>query len=448
MRTLLIFALLLSACSIFESDEPEKRLEGERLPVVLHSDKLKVDPDKRHLITLPDARASKTWMAPAEQPVEHIGISTTLQDDDNVSIGSEPEEGYRFTSPPIIAEGKIFTIDGEGTLAARSVSDPDDTLWTFALETREAASSFMGFSMGTERKPFIGGNAAYVNGAIYVTTGRGEIYAISAKNGALKWVRSVTIPIRSRPVSNGKLVYAITTENRLYALDAQTGRSVWTHEGIAETTSIYGAPAPAVSGDVIVVPYSSGQIAALDAGSGRVLWNDILIASRGARTTADFHDIDAAPRIKGRTVYVAGHDNQMKALDITSGDTVWQKDVGTVNDPWVAGDFIYVITTNNQVACLYRHDGAIQWVKPLPAYTEAGSFSYSGKGERIQWSGPVIAADTVLVAGSHGRLLMLSPRTGEVQKQIDIPVNTYLPPIVAGNRIYIQSNDADLRIIY
>ena len=107
--------------------------------------------------------------------------------------------------------------------------------------------------------------------------------------------------------------------------------------------------------------------------------------------------------------------------------------------PWLAGDFIYVLTNDSQIVCLRRDDGRIRWVTALPRFVDPEDFE-----DPIQWFGPVLAQDRLIVAGSHGEVLSVSPYSGEVLGLIELPDGAVVSPIVANNSIYFLTKEADL----
>jgi outer membrane protein assembly factor BamB len=62
----------------------------------------------------------------------------------------------------------------------------------------------------------------------------------------------------------------------------------------------------------------------------------------------------------------------------------------------------------------------------------------------IGWSGPVLAGDRLIVAGSHGEAVSLSPYTGEVLGVIDLPNGITVAPVVAANTLYFLTGGGDL----
>ena len=115
----------------------------------------------------------------------------------------------------------------------------------------------------------------------------------------------------------------------------------------------------------MVVPYSSGELVALRANTGEVLWTDNL--SRGGPTTAlgEITDINGHPVVDRGTVYAVGHSGRMVANNLVDGARLWTQDISSSGSPWIAGDFLYLVTSGSELIALSREDGRIRWVTGL-----------------------------------------------------------------------------------
>ena len=105
----------------------------------------------------------------------------------------------------------------------------------------------------------------------------------------------------------------------------------------------------------------------------------------------------------------------------------------------VAGDWVYVMTNESEVVCLSRADGRIKWITALPPFEDM-----EAKEDRIYWSGPVLVSDRLLVTGSSGLAIALSPYDGSILGKQTLPDSSHLPPVVANETVYILSDDARL----
>ncbi len=105
----------------------------------------------------------------------------------------------------------------------------------------------------------------------------------------------------------------------------------------------------------------------------------------------------------------------------------------------MAGDYVFVLTDQQELLCLTRAEGKIRWVSGLPKYENPAN----QKGP-ILWQGPVLAGNRLILTSTDARAITVSPYTGKLLGQIDLPSPTHLPPVVAGNTLYILSDNADL----
>ena len=55
----------------------------------------------------------------------------------------------------------------------------------------------------------------------------------------------------------------------------------------------------------------------------------------------------------------------MAAFDLERGAREWTADVTSTQTPWVAGNFLFVLTERGEVVCLVDQGGRIRWVSPL-----------------------------------------------------------------------------------
>jgi outer membrane protein assembly factor BamB len=241
------------------------------------------------------------------------------------------------------------------------------------------------------------------------------------------------------PVVSGGRVFVATQENQLFALDTKDGKVIWDHRGIAETAAILRSNSVAVEGEMVIVPYSSGELFALRADNGRVLWSDTL--SRGGQLTplASVSDIAARPVIDKGFIFAISHAGRLVAINARTGERTWTIDVGGTQRPWVAGEFVFVVTDDAKVLCVTRTTGKIRWSRQLQAFRNEDH-----KRGPINWSGPVLASDRLIVVSSLGQATMLSPFDGKTLGDIEISGGAYISPIVARDTVYLLTDNAGL----
>ena len=427
----LLAALALSGCSGWLGGSEEEKLAGERVSIL---DSVSVpSPDAQVAnvaVTLPEQRANANWSQEGGEPghaVRHAAASGGFAALWRGDAGAGTGGGGKILGQPVISGGRVFTIDAEATVSAFDAGN-GDPLWQASL-VRE----------GDDDEGILGGGLAVAAGRVFATTGFSHVISLSAEDGAEIWRKALNAPLRAAPTVSGGRVFVLTVADELFALDAGDGRELWSYPGLSEAARLVGAAAPAAGSGIVVAPYSSGEIAALRVENGRVVWTESLAAVRRSDAVSSLAHIRGWPVIDRGVVYVVSHAGRTMAVDLRTGNRLWVAPVGGVHGPWAAGDFVYVMTGTAALVCLTRRGGLVRWVRQLPRYED----EEDREGE-ILWTGPVLAGGRLVVANSNGEILFLSPRDGEVAGRAEAPGPVLISPAVAGETLYVLTEDASL----
>jgi outer membrane protein assembly factor BamB len=237
----------------------------------------------------------------------------------------------------------------------------------------------------------------------------------------------------------GPRAYITSTDNQVYAVDIDDGEIVWSDQAIAESARILSSPSPAVSNELLIAPYSSGELIAYLPANGRRLWQDTLTTIGRFTPLSAINDIAGHPSIDGGVVYAASHSGVLTAIDARAGQRLWAILFGSRLGPIVAGDYLFIVGTEGQVACLQKVDGKIVWVRNLPEFRKQKK-----KKGRIVWTGPLIASSRLIVTSSEGSVLALSPQTGETVAELKLGADILIQPIAAGGLIYVLTDKGQL----
>jgi outer membrane protein assembly factor BamB len=285
----------------------------------------------------------------------------------------------------------------------------------------------------------MGGGIAYNDGKIYVTSGFGVLHCMDAKTGKEIWRKDMGMPIFNAPVVNGGRIFFSTHDNHFYALAESDGRQLWDHQGITETAGMLASTSAAVAGETVIAPYTSGEIFALRAQNGQAGWSDVLSRSGQVTALSQLDDIAGRPVIDRGVVYAISQSGLMAALSVNTGDRLWARDIGGIQTPWAAGDYVYVLDDQARVICLTRKEGRVRWIHQMPQWEDP-----EDKKDAIIWAGPVLVSDKLILTSSNGYAQALSPYDGKLTGRVEIPSGTTIAPVVADGTLYIYTSDAEL----
>ena len=190
---------------------------------------------------------------------------------------------------------------------------------------------------------------------IYLPFGSGQILAVSP-TGETVWQGAVAGKRLGRayagfgdvtgdPVLQGGVLYAGSSAGRMVALDAQTGKQIWSAtEGAMN--------APLVLGGSVFAVNDAARLVRLNAQTGELIWGQQMPYFK-ANKPKRFKAITAhyGPVLAGGHLIVASGDGSLRLFDPASGQITAQADIsgGAASAPVLAGGMLFVMGGNGQL---------------------------------------------------------------------------------------------------
>ena len=206
------------------------------------------------------------------------------------------------------------------------------------------------FSLGTllsqESRPIV------VDGTLYVTTSAGPryVYAIDAATGAMKWQTGFDMPegvqqygccgqVNRGPAYADGVLYVGRLDGKLTALDAASGKELWTAEVVDYTQGAVITSPPIVVGDKVITGFGGGEygvrgyVSAFDRRTGERLWKTWTIPGPGEPGNESWKG-DSWKHGGGAPWLVASYDPERNLLYYgTSNPSPWNASVRGPNRP-------------------------------------------------------------------------------------------------------------------
>ncbi|MDT9598026.1 outer membrane protein assembly factor BamB family protein [Sphingosinicella rhizophila] len=423
---------ILSGCGIIKGKKgPTTPTVGERISVLGTEASIEVDPALAGIpVSIPPAVTNTDWAqlgGNAAKSMTHVSLGTAVGQVWSVSIGEGSSTKGRLGAGPVVGGGKIFTIDTQAEVRAISPEN-GATLW----RTRVGVD-------GENSGSLFGGGVSFDGGRVYATSGLGHVVALDASNGAVIWRVQPGGPLRGAPTIANDNVYVVSQDNQLYALNPADGKLRWTGSGTVELAGVFGTAAPAASQGTVVAGFSSGELNAYRYENGRVVWQDALARTSISTAVGTLSDIDADPVIDNGRVYAIGQGGRMVAMELNTGQRVWEINAAGIATPWVAGEWIFVVTDQAKLLAIARATGKVRWMTQLLRYRDE-----EDKKGPISWVGPILAGDRLILASSVGHLVNVSPTDGAIQSIVNTKDPISLQPAVANNTLYILHDNGQL----
>lgn len=425
-RAALGLPLALAGCGFIGGNETPP-LPGKRIDVMASSTALDIDPSLTQAVTLPPAVTGLEWAQQGGNGAHDPGISAVANSLSHLwsaDIGEGTAYRHRIPCPPIAAVGAVFSMAANGTVSAFDIRN-GTTFWTASVRPKGSR----GFD--------VGGGISYADGHIYAATGLGEIICFDAKSGTIRWRQPLGVPARSAPTISGGHIFVSLIDSSIVGIDGHNGTTLWTHQARNPETGVLGLPTPAVSGSIVIAGFGSGDLLALNADSGEVLWSDNL----GATGTglSQLSAIVGLPVINQGRVFVGSLGGIMLSIDLPTGRRLWEKDFATDQTCWVTGDWLFQLSTDQQLAALSATTGQVKWVHQMPPFKNMKKLT-----NPIYWWGPILAGSSLVLVSNDKFLATINPINGSPINMIKLPTPAAAPPIAAEGKILVTLASGDL----
>ncbi|MEA3016285.1 MAG: outer membrane protein assembly factor BamB [Sphingomonadales bacterium] len=422
----------LGGCGIFGSNGPKGTpTVGTRIPVLTAEAAVEADPELADVpVTLPPAEVNADWAqggGSASKSMGHVALGTAPAAAWSVGIGQGSSQNARLAAAPVVGGGRVYTIDSQAVIRAFN-PDNGSVVWQHQLTSAQASG-----------RTHFGGGVSFDGGRVYAVNGAGDAAALDAATGAVVWQVRPGGPLRGAPTVAADTVYVVSQDNQLYALNVANGEQRWTRSGAAEASGVFGVASPAFAQSTVVAGYSSGELAAYRYENGQEVWSDALTRTSVTTSVSALSDIDADPVIDHGRVFAIGQGGRMVAVELNTGQRLWELNVAGIATPWVAGDWVFVVTEQAQLLAIARASGRVRWISQLQRWRNA-----EDRRGPITWRGPVLAGGRLVLVSSLGHIVFASPADGSVQATVNGRAPISLPPVVANNTLYILDDNGRL----
>ncbi|MFP5455071.1 MAG: PQQ-binding-like beta-propeller repeat protein, partial [Alphaproteobacteria bacterium] len=376
----------LGGCGIFgggERKKPKTPVVGQRIAVLTSDTDIEADPTLGVVpVTVPTEQVNPEWPQPggnAAKAIGHVSLGQQLSVAWSRKVAGSTSKA-RLAAGPVVGGGRVYVIDVDARIHAfdQKTGAP---VWEAVLGDKNG-----------NKASLFGGGVSYNAGKVYATNGVGDTAAFDAGTGSQLWKVHLGGPLRGAPSIGNDSVYVMSQDNQLYALKEANGETLWTASGSLENAGVFGAGAPAIGQGTVIAGFSSGELTAYRYENGRVVWQDSLSRTSINTSVASLVDIDASPVIDQGRAYAVGAGGRMIAMDILTGQRLWEVNVGGLETPVVAGEWIFVVTDDARLLCITRTGGRVRWQTQLPRWKNEKK-----KKNPVSWSGPILAGGRLIL---------------------------------------------------
>ncbi|MCX6110808.1 MAG: PQQ-binding-like beta-propeller repeat protein [Proteobacteria bacterium] len=340
--------------------------------------------------------------------------------------GPSPERPFRLgmqrLNPALDKEKQLAAFDPAGYVINSGIligGFADQWIGGMALATRR-------FQWWVEAKASLTAPPGSFGSSVVLGTRDGHVMRIDALSGKVLWTANLDYFTERPFLLSGTTLYAVTAAQGLYALDFQTGKTLWIFDGgFPEGLTIRGGARPVVYENKVIYGTAAGELIAVAADSGKLVWR-----YNPAYNTARFHDVVGEMVLRGGRLFISRYDGIVAAIDLAGSvrKVLWQETLPGVTTSVFRGDRYYVGCLNGDVFALDPDNLRKVWrkVTGVPVTT-------------------LTAGETSLfIGGTAGRITALQASTGNVLWADQLGSSIATPPLVEENVLYYSTGMKNL----
>ncbi|MHC0054965.1 PQQ-like beta-propeller repeat protein [Actibacterium sp. D379-3] len=423
---------LLAACG-----PREVILEGERIDV---RDSLSgadpaaapaADVARAVPIRLPAPQTQADWPQKASNPQHlptHAALGAAPVEIWNVNIGAGETSKYRISADPVVADGRIFTLDARSQVMAHSTAGAP--LWSADLTPASEPN-----------KDATGGGLAYGGGRLFATSGFGLLVALDPATGRQIWTQKTDAVITSAPTYRDGLVYVVSRDNSAWAIRAEDGRVQWQLPGTPSPSGMIGGAAPAVTDRLAIFPFGSSELVATLRKSGVRVWGAAVSGQRRGRVYSTITDITGDPVVDGDVIYVASQSGRTVAIKAAGGERLWTAEEGSYSPVLPVGGSVFLLSDEARLVRLDAATGDLIWAVDLPYFVKKKPKKFKSVHAHY---GPVLAGGRLVVASDDGLIRFFAPEDGKLLGTTELRGGATSDPVIANGTLYLVTSNGQL----
>jgi len=259
------------------------------------------------------------------------------------------------------------------------------------------------------------------SGLVFVGADDGTMFGLDSQSGGTRWTYHGKGTLEPSPVISGGRLYFATSEGRVYALEALSGKWIWQYEREPpESFTIHGFAGVLVTEDRLYTGFADGYLVSLNTKNGEVVWARSLAAA-----SDQFVDVDTTPVLADGTLYAASYSGGLYAITPKDGTVQWRFEVEGASGIAAQGGRIYFTAAKTGLHVLDTQ-GRLVWRQSMSA---AGDLSP-----------PRLHGPYILLSGSDSGIYVVDREAGDLLAYFNPGEGVSAEPTVAGDALYVLSN--------
>jgi outer membrane protein assembly factor BamB len=341
---------------------------------------------------------------PKPTPLETVDPKITGRAVWNLSAGK-----IGFALVPAVQGGVFYVASGDGEVMALD-ADTGNVRW------RGQAGAALSAGVGSD-------------GRITSVVTRGN-EVVSFDEGREVWRKRVPSSVVTPPLVAGERVFVVTVDRAVHAFDALDGRRLWVLQRPGDALTLAQASVLAAHKNTLLVAQGA-KLAGVDPVRGVVQWEVPMASPRGTNEVERLADLVGPLARSGDTVCMRAFQSAVACADAVRGAVLWSRNAAGANAVAGDGERVFGADASDRITAWRTGTGDVVW--------SSEKLLYRGL------SGALAVGPVVVLGDSEGYVHFLSATTGEQQLRLPTDGKAVVgTPALSGNTLLVTTQGGGL----
>lgn len=321
---------------------------------------------------------------------------------------------------PLIQGGMVYAADHTGKIIALDKST-GKKIWTSNTGKKYSAGPTLVA-------------ATPIGDVLLLATSDAKIVTVDAHSGRVLWEAKTTSEVLAPPAGKGNVVLVHAMDGSVSALNMSNGTQIWHVDQSTPTLTLRFSSAPVITGDYALVGFSTGKLLAFNLENGLIAWERAIAIPRGRSELQRMVDISADPVLIGDKVYVITYQGKLAAVNVHSGDLVWEREISSYQNMAYDQQHLYITDNAHELWAIDLESGATTWKQAALATRYI--------------TGPAVVNNQVVVADRGGYMHFVSPQDGKLLNRLQVAGKYYQSPLAMGQSLLVSAHNGKIATLH
>ncbi len=273
---------------------------------------------------------------------------------------------------------------------------------------------------------------------LIVTDNLARYYAINVDTGKTIWSKSNIAPFNSQVKIFKDKFFAIDFENVLRCFSIKDGNEIWNFKTEKSFIKSQQKLSFIINNNKIVFINTLGDLTSVDIETGNLVWQT---PTQSSTIIENYFSLKNSDLISANNlIFFSNNQNEFFAVDENNGAINWKQNLNSNLRPTFVDGLVFTVTLEGYLVAIDSRNGNIVRM------TNVLSIINNYKKKNIKPEGFIISNDKIFLSLNNGRLVVIETLTGKPTDVVKIDSQKISRPYILNNEMFIVRDNAIIKL--